>query len=163
MPKTISQRKRSLEKEKGKKYLEMERDIQENKYRNDDHDDDRMVRAGLYPVSKEKRSSMVPLKKKRRYRPGTVALREIRKYQASTNLLLRKLPFARLVKQLCQDHFVPPGGSLKWRASAIEALQEAAEDYLVRLFEDANLCVLHARRVTLMVRDIQLARRIKGK
>lgn len=99
---------------------------------------------------------------KRRYRPGTLALKEIRKYQRSSDLLLRKLPFCRLVRQLCQDHFARPGEVYRWRGEALEALQHAAEDYLVKLFEDANLCAIHSRRVTVMVRDIQLARRIKG-
>lgn len=74
--------------------------------------------------------------KKRRYRPGTKALKEIRKFQRTTDLLIRRLPFARLVRQICDDHFAPPGTQLRWQALAIEALQEAAEDYLVKLFED---------------------------
>ena len=101
----------------------------------------------------------------RRYRPGTVALREIRKYQKSTDLLLRKLPFARLVKEVSGEmagiHYIdaqPP----RWQAHAILALQEATEAYLVHLFEDANLCAIHAKRVTVMQKDIQLARRIRG-
>jgi histone H3-like centromeric protein A len=100
--------------------------------------------------------------KPRRYRPGTRALMDIRKYQRSTDLLIRKLPFARLVRQLCQDHYARPGEVLRWQGHALEALQSAAEDYLVQLFEDANLCALHAKRITIFVRDIQLARRIKG-
>lgn len=100
--------------------------------------------------------------RKRRYRPGTRALKEIRQYQRTSDLLLRKLPFCRLVRQLCQDHFARPGDVYRWQGQALEALQHAAEDYLVKLFEDANLCAIHSRRVTIMVRDIQLARRIKG-
>jgi histone H3/H4 len=73
--------------------------------------------------------------RKRRYRPGTRALKEIRKFQRTTDLLIRRLPFARLVRQICDDHFAP-GVQLRWQALAIEALQEAAEDYLVKLFED---------------------------
>ena len=75
--------------------------------------------------------------KRRRYRPGTKALKEIRKYQRSSDLLLRKLPFCRLVRQLCQDHFARPGEVYRWQGQALEALQHAAEDYLVKLFEDA--------------------------
>lgn len=101
-------------------------------------------------------------RKKHRFRPGTRALQEIRRYQRSTDLLLRKLPFARLVRQITQDHFTRPGDTFRFQQSALGALQEAAEAYLVGLFEDANLCALHSKRVTLMVRDIQLARRIKG-
>lgn len=98
------------------------------------------------------------VKKPHRYRPGTVALREIRRYQKSTNLLLRKLPFQRIVKALAQDH----KQDVRFQSSAILALQEATEAYLVGLFEDTNLCAIHARRVTIMVRDMQLARRIRG-
>ena len=97
-------------------------------------------------------------KKPRRYRPGTVALREIRKYQKTTDLLIRKLPFQRLVREIAQDFKT----DLRFQSSAVLALQEAAEAYLVGLFEDTNLCALHAKRVTIMPKDIQLARRIRG-
>lgn len=98
------------------------------------------------------------IKKPHRFRPGTVALREIRKYQKSTDLLIRKLPFQRLVREIAQDF----KSELRFQSSAIGALQEAAEAYLVGLFEDVNLCAIHAKRVTIMVKDIQLARRIRG-
>lgn len=98
------------------------------------------------------------IKKPHRYRPGTVALREIRRYQKSTELLIRKLPFQRLVREIAQD----AKSDLRFQSTAIAALQEAAEAYLVSLFEDVNLCAIHAKRVTIMVRDIQLARRIRG-
>ena len=134
------------------------------------------------------------VKKPHRYRPGTVALREIRsapsfhpyaplslspplppdpsspyplspppcvvcrKYQKSTDLLLRKLPFQRLVREIAQDF----KNDLRFQSTAIGALQEAAEAYLVSLFEDTNLCAIHAKRVTIMPKDIQLARRIRG-
>ncbi|KAF9780120.1 histone-fold-containing protein [Thelephora terrestris] len=105
-------------------------------------------------------------RKKKRFRPGTVALREIRKYQRSTDLLIRKLPFSRLVREVAQDMTTQVNDytevGLRWQSSAILALQEAAETYLVHLFEDANLCAIHAKRVTIMQRDIQLARRIRG-
>jgi histone H3 len=98
------------------------------------------------------------VKKPHRFRPGTVALREIRRYQKSTELLLRKLPFQRLVREIAQDFKT----DLRFQSSAIAALQEAAEAYLVGLFEDTNLCAIHAKRVTIMPKDIQLARRIRG-
>ncbi|KAF5363343.1 hypothetical protein D9756_000461 [Leucocoprinus leucothites] len=105
-------------------------------------------------------------KRKHRFRPGTVAIREIRKYQKSTDLLLRKLPFSRLVKEIAEDMTTDLNeygdAGLRWQSSALLALQEAAEAYLVHLFEDANLCAIHAKRVTIMPRDIQLARRIRG-
>ncbi|GMT16724.1 hypothetical protein PFISCL1PPCAC_8021 [Pristionchus fissidentatus] len=89
---------------------------------------------------------------------GTVALREIRRYQKSTELLIRKLPFQRLVREIAQDFKT----DLRFQSSAVMALQEAAEAYLVGLFEDTNLCAIHAKRVTIMPKDIQLARRIRG-
>jgi histone H3 len=97
-------------------------------------------------------------KKKHRWRPGTAALREIRRYQKSTELLLRKLPFQRLVREVAQDF----KQDLRFNSNAIAALQEASEAYLVSLFEDANLCAIHAKRKTIFVKDIQLARRIRG-
>ena len=98
------------------------------------------------------------IKKPHRYRPGTVALREIRRYQKSTELLLRKLPFQRLVREVAQEF----KSDLRFQSSAVLALQEACEAYLVELFEDTNLCAIHAKRVTIMPKDIQLARRIRG-
>jgi histone H3 len=123
------------------------------------------------------------LKKPHRYRPGTVALREIRRYQKSTELLIRKLPFQRLVREIAQDFKT----DLRFQSSAVVALQEASEAYLCGLFEDTNLCAIHAKRVTMYVcflkrlrcapcsdvpcslllprsmpKDIQLARRVRG-
>ncbi|KAL1863802.1 centromeric DNA-binding histone H3-like protein cse4 [Paecilomyces lecythidis] len=104
-----------------------------------------------------------PRGRQRRYRPGTVALKEIRRYQRSYDLLLLKLPFARLVREVALD-LLPAdvGAELRWQSHAIQALQEAAEAFLVHLFEDTNLCAIHAKRVTIMQKDIQLARRIRG-
>ena len=98
------------------------------------------------------------VKKPHRFRPGTVALREIRRYQKSTELLIRKLPFQRLVRDIAQDFKV----NLRFQSSALTALQEAAEAYLVDLFEDTNLCAIHAKRVTIMPKDMKLACRIRG-
>ncbi|XP_051925855.1 histone H3-like centromeric protein A [Hippocampus zosterae] len=100
-----------------------------------------------------------PSPRRRRYRPGTKALMEIRKYQKSTELLFRKAPFSRLVREVCQAY---DRGALRWQVFALMALQEAAEAFLVMLFSDANLCAIHAKRVTLFPRDLQLARRIRG-
>mmetsp|Transcript_8667 Transcript_8667/g.15689 ORF Transcript_8667/g.15689 Transcript_8667/m.15689 type:complete len:158 (+) Transcript_8667:164-637(+) len=97
--------------------------------------------------------------RKRRFRPGEKALREIREYQSSTALLLRRLPFARLVREI---QFGMTRQPYRWQGSAILALQEAAEAHLVALFEDSNLCAIHGKRVTIMVKDMQLARRIRG-
>jgi len=98
------------------------------------------------------------VKKPHRFRPGTVALRQIRKYQKSTDLLLRKLPFQRLVREIAQDF----KNDLRFSSNSILALQESAEAYLVSLFEDTNLGAIHAGRVTIQPKDIQLARRIRG-
>ena len=98
------------------------------------------------------------VKKPHRYRPGTVALREIRRYQKSTDLLLRKAPFQRLVREIASDFKT----DLRFQGSAVLALQEAAEAYDIGLFEDSNLCAIHAKRVTIMPKDMQLARRIRG-
>ncbi|KAM0861351.1 hypothetical protein ACQ4PT_045945 [Festuca glaucescens] len=98
------------------------------------------------------------VKKPRRYRPGTVALREIRKYQKGTELLIRKLPFQRLVWEIAQVFKI----DLRFQSHAVLALQEAAEEYLVGLFEDTNLCAVHAMHVTIMSKDVHLARRIRG-
>ncbi|KAI9001039.1 histone-fold-containing protein [Trametes punicea] len=104
--------------------------------------------------------------RKKRFRPGTVALREIRKYQKSTDLLIRKLPFSRVVREIALDMMTDTidygDTGLRWQSSAILALQEATEAFLVHMFEDANLCAIHAKRVTVMQRDIQLARRLRG-
>ena len=93
-------------------------------------------------------------RKRRRYRPGTVALREIRRFQKSTELLIRRMPFQRLVKEIAQTY----SPYLRFQSGAVLALQEAVEAYLVELLEDSNLCAIHAKRVTIMPRDMQLAR-----
>ena len=98
------------------------------------------------------------IKKPRRYCPGTVALRQIRKYQKTTDLLLRKAPFQRLIREISLDF----KSNLRYQGSAILALQEASKDYLVRLLEDTNMCAIHSKRVTIMPKDIQLARHIRG-
>ncbi|XP_070600119.1 histone H3-like centromeric protein A [Erythrolamprus reginae] len=122
-------------------------------------------------------------RRKRRYRPGQRALLEIRKYQKSTDLLIPKLPFARVessstqtlhslagedglcsshqkVREICLEY--TRGVDMMWQAMALLALQEACEVFLVHLMEDSYMCTLHAKRVTLHPRDIQLARRIRG-
>ena len=93
------------------------------------------------------------------YRPGTVALRKIRWYQKLTELLIRKLPFQRLVREIAQDLGKM---NMRFQSGAIMALQEASEAYLVSLLEDSNLCTIHAKRVTIMPKDIQLACRNRG-
>lgn len=97
------------------------------------------------------------VKKLHRFRPGTVALREIRRYQKSTELLIRKLPFQRIVREIAQTQC----DWVRFQTGAMLALHEASESYLVQLFEDTNLCAIHAKRVTIMPKDLQLARRIR--
>ena len=96
--------------------------------------------------------------KKNRFRPGTVALREIKRYQKSVKHLMPRAPFARLVRKITSEH----GAELRFQQRALMALQEAAESYLTSLFEDTNLCALHAKRVTCYPKDLQLALRIRG-
>ncbi|RAL07086.1 putative centromere protein Cse4 [Aspergillus homomorphus CBS 101889] len=126
------------------------------------------VAKGKRPAKAPRKSDVEPgdphpTGRRRRYKPGTVALKEIRQYQRSFDLLIKKLPFARLVREVALDLLPADVGSeLRWQSHAILALQEAAEAFLVHLFEDTNLCAIHAKRVTIMQKDIQLARRIRG-
>jgi len=99
-----------------------------------------------------------PVFEKRRFKPGMRALKEIRQFQKGSELLLRKLPFARLVREICE---YATSLTLRFQPAALEALQEAAEAYLIALMESANLCAIHAKRVTIMPKDIQLARRLQ--
>jgi histone H3 len=102
--------------------------------------------------------SVSGVKKPKRFRPGTMALREIRRYQRSTELLIRKRPFQQLVREIAQS-ILP---DLRFQTAAVAALHEAAEDYLVQLFEITNLVAIHAKRVTIMRKDMELALRIRG-
>jgi histone H3 len=100
------------------------------------------------------------VKKPHRYHPGTGALCEIRRFQKTTELLIRKAPFQRVVRKITQNLF--PRKDFRFQSLAVLALQEASEAYMVGMFEDTNLCALHAKRVTIMPRDIYLARRLRG-
>ena len=108
------------------------------------------------------------LKKPHRYQPGMAALREIRWYQKSTENLIKWTPFQRLIREISQEYRIWPDGpgtpsvQVRFQSTAIAALQEAAKNYIVGLFEDVNLLAIHARRVTIMPRDIRLALRIRG-
>ncbi|KAK9764741.1 histone H3.1 [Basidiobolus ranarum] len=118
------------------------------------------------PNIRKGKSANVPMSGKRvysgkrphRYKPGTVALREIRRYQKTTELLISKLPFQRLVREIASRFKT----DLRFQGSAIAALQEATEAHLVTLFEDTNLAAIHAKRVTIQPKDIYLARRLRG-
>ena len=108
------------------------------------------------------------IKKPHYYRPGMVALREIRRYQKSTKCLIKRSPFQKLIREISQEYRVCPDGSgtpsvhVRFQSTAIAALQEAAENFIVGLFKDVNLLAVHAKRVTVMLRDIILALRIRG-
>ncbi len=106
------------------------------------------------------RKSAPGLKKRiRRYKPGTCALREIRQYQKGTDLLIRKLPFQRLVREVGEEF---GGLDIRFQKQALLGLQEIAEMYLIKLFSDSNLCAIHGKRITIMARDMMLARRVRG-
>jgi len=115
-----------------------------------------MVRFRQNPKKKEQQQIQ---RRKRRKRPGAKALQEIREYQRTTDLLIRRMPFARLVREIQSKMTREP---FRWQATAILALQEAAEAHLIGLFEDTNLCAIHGKRVTIMPKDMQLALRIRG-
>ncbi|KAL9247878.1 hypothetical protein vseg_021260 [Gypsophila vaccaria] len=125
---------------------------------NADHRGKRGQKAPPTPASAS--ASATPVKKTHRFKPGTVALREIRKLQKSVNLVIPFAPFVRAVKEIT-FRFAPEVS--RWQAEALAAIQEAAEAFLVRLFEDGMLCAIHAKRVTLMKKDMELARRIGGR
>ncbi|CAL2050857.1 unnamed protein product [Caenorhabditis brenneri] len=108
--------------------------------------------------TKTPKKHTIPTKPIHRYRPGTVALREIRHYQKTTKLLIRKLPFKRLVLEITHEY----NTMLRYQSSAMNILQRAAEEHITEIMEAANQCALHAKRVTIMPKDIQLARRIRG-
>lgn len=119
--------------------------------------------ASIAAKNARQSKQVMSVKKPHRYRPGTVALREIRRYQKNDKLLIRKLPFQRLVRELAvQFTTLKDNQQFRWQGSAILALQEASESYLVSLFDDTNLCAIHAKRVTIEPKDMLLARRLRG-
>ncbi|OSX80725.1 hypothetical protein BU14_0033s0069 [Porphyra umbilicalis] len=115
-----------------------------------------LARAAARRATKSKAGGKAAVK--RRYRPRKVCLRDIRKFQRSGELLISKLPFQRLVREIAQEYTSSP----RFSASAVLALHEASEAYPVGLFQDAQLCAIHGKRVTVMTKDIQLVRRIRG-
>ena len=117
------------------------------------------------PLNRRSAPATGGVKKPHRYRPGTVALREIRRYQKTTNLLIPKICYQRFLREISSDPnkcSQRSDGPFHWQGSAILATQTVAEDYLTVQLEDANVCALHSKRVTVMPKDIQLVRRIKG-
>ena len=106
---------------------------------------------------RSKKSSKGSARRKRRFRPGTVALREIRKYQKSTKLLIRKIPFQRLVREIV---YKMKDKDFKFQSTALLALQEASEGFLVNMFDQCNHIAIHGKRTTVMVKDIRLWKRL---
>jgi len=121
---------------------------------------DKAAKAAGSKTKEVQKQNAAVAAKKRVTKPGQAALREIKKYQRSTELLLRKLPFQRLVREVMLGD--DRAGEFRFQSQALHALQEAAEAYIVGLFEDTNLCAIHAKRVTIMKKDLQLAVRIRG-
>lgn len=115
-------------------------------------------RAIAKKESKAPHTSQGGAKRQHRWRPGTVALREVRKYQHTTELLIARAPFRRLVKEIVETF----KDTMRMRSSALEAIHEATEAYIVGVLGDANLCTIHAKRVTLYPKDLQLAMRLRG-
>ena len=126
------------------------------------------IKGGKQPRKHMLHKTTGGIKKPHRYRSGLLALREIRRYQQSTKSLIRKTPFNKLIKEISQEYRICPEGpgtpsiQVCFQLTALAALQEAAENYLVGLFEDMNLLAIHAKRVTVMPCDIRLALRIRG-
>ena len=104
--------------------------------------------------ARNNRNTIGGVKKPHRFRPGTVALRQIRKYQKSTDLLIRKIPFQRLVREIVQKMYKDQ--HYRFQSTALLALQEASEAFLVRMFEEVNLIAIHGKRVTIQAKDIML-------
>ena len=108
------------------------------------------------------------IKKPHQYRPGMVALREIKRYQKSTECLIKRSPFQKLIWEISQEYHIcsqgpgTPSMQVRFQSTAIAALQEVAKNFIGGLFEDVNLLAVHAKRVTVMPSDIRLALRIRG-
>lgn len=113
----------------------------------------------IMKTARKNRLTENKVKKKHRYRPGVIALREIRRYQKSGDLLIRKMPFQRLVREIAQKFQI----DFRFQTSTLLALQEASETYLTDLFENTNLCAVHGKRTTIKSEDMRLARRIREK
>ena len=121
----------------------------------------KVPRSTIAPKGKKitlQKSTTSPKNAPTKFRPGTVALRDIKRYQKGTQMLLRKLPFQRLVREIAQTS----KDGLRFAASAVLAMQEATEAHIINLFADTCLCAIHGRRVTIQPRDLQLARRLRG-
>lgn len=119
-----------------------------------------------HPKPKGKKSGQVAKQQKERkpfkFKPGTVAVRQIKHFQNTTDMLIRRLPFQRIVREIALQQQSKYGEAYRFSASSVLAMQEATEAYIVHLFQQTNLCAIHAHRVTIMPKDISLARRLAG-
>ena len=116
--------------------------------------------SGESPAPRPSKTRRTEERRKRRFRPGTRVLQEIRKLQQTTHTLVPRIHFSRIVRDVAYG--IDGVVQYRWASEALEAIQTAAEAYLVGLFEDANLCAMHAKRVTIQIKDILLAQRIRG-
>ena len=128
-------------------------DMTRTKFNARKHTGDGRIVAGKAPRTRGR------VRKPRRFRPGTVALRQIRQYQKSTELLIRKLPFQRFVREVVWTLF--DHKEYRFQSTALLALQEAAEAYLVRMFEEVNDICIHGNRVTIQAKDMLLWKRMR--
>ena len=120
---------------------------------------DRTQKAkGKRPKAKKSQPASGGIKKPHRFRPGTVALREIRRFQKCSHALVPPLRFSRLVRDILYENNM----NMRYAMAGLAATQEAGEAYVTGLMEDTNLCAIHAKRVTIQPKDMQLARRIRG-
>jgi histone H3 len=120
------------------------------------------VKISAKAASRKDAPASSSIKRPRRFRPGTRALMEIRKYQKSVDHLIPAKPFCRLVKDILSELSSGKDAPYRMQSKALEAVQEAAEAYMTGIFEDCNLVAIHARRVTVMSKDLALICRIRG-
>lgn len=97
-------------------------------------------------------------KKTRHFKPGTVALREVKRYQKTSGFLIASLPFERLVREVAQDF----KADLRFSRSAVALIQLITEHYLVGILEESVLVAISAKRVSVQPKDVHLVRRIRG-
>lgn len=138
-----------------KELLSLRKQIEMARTKNTPRKPQTLPRA-TFPVKKPRVIKAIRAKK---YRPGTVALREIRKYQKSTESLIPFAPFSRLVREIASNVAFY---EFRFQRTAVLAIREAAEAYITQVLEESNLCAIHAKRVTIMPKDILLANRIRG-
>lgn len=138
-----------------KELLSLRKQIEMARTKNVPRKPEKTLQRATFAVKKPRVIKAIRAKK---YRPGTVALREIRKYQKSTESLIPFAPFSRLVREIATS----VAHEFRFQRTAVLAIREAAEAYITQVLEESNLCAIHAKRVTIMPKDILLANRIRG-